>query len=173
MNPGDSSSRPRRNQMERERRIRMRALVSQLASLIPNTEETLSLPALLDEATSHVKRLKHHLEELRKRREQLQVQGDDTAMEGPSGGLTLPVLAITDMGSVLEVNLITGANKSCMFYEIFSVLQEEGAQVVSASCSTVGARIFYSIYSKALYARIGICTSRITERLQNLVHHFA
>ncbi|CAK9136298.1 unnamed protein product [Ilex paraguariensis] len=43
------------------------------------------------------------------------------------------VLAIREVGSALEINLITGVNQNCLLYEIFSVLREEGAEVLTAS----------------------------------------
>ncbi|CAK9187456.1 unnamed protein product [Ilex paraguariensis] len=86
-------------------------------------------------------------------------------------GLVSPVLAIREMGSILEVNLITGLSKSFTLHQVFSVLQQEGAEVVSASSSTVGVRVFYTIYSQALSSRIGIATSRISERLHQLINN--
>ncbi|CAK9182735.1 unnamed protein product [Ilex paraguariensis] len=170
MQPGNSTSRPRRNEIERGRRIQMKNHFSRLASLLP-TQERLALPALLDQSISNINQLKEKIEELKKRREQL--QGDGDAIEDQRDGLISPLLAIREVGSALEINLITGVNQRCMLNEIFRVLQEEGAEVVSASCSTVGSRRFYSVYSQALCSRIGVETSRISERLQMWVHPVA
>ncbi|CAK9143059.1 unnamed protein product [Ilex paraguariensis] len=140
-------------------------------------QERFALSALLDRATSYVNQLKEKIEELKKRKEQVQLQGDGDAIEDQRqrGGLMLPVLSIREVGSTLEINLITGmnVNQSCMLNKIFRLLQEEGAQVVSASYSTVGSRTFYSVYSQALYSRIGVDTSRIIEKLQTLVNPVA
>ncbi|CAK9187457.1 unnamed protein product [Ilex paraguariensis] len=150
MQPGESSSKLGRNEMEKYRRMQMKDHVSNLASLIPTqpSRERLSFPALLDQATIYVKQLKDHLEELRQKKEQLQADG--AGIKDQMIGLVSPVLAIREMGSILEVNLITGLSKSFTLHQVFSVLQQEGAEVVSASSSTVGVRVFYTIYSQVL-----------------------
>ena len=95
-----------------------------------------------------MKQLKDRLEELRQKKEKLQADG--AGIKDQMIGLVSPVLAIREMGSILEVNLITGLSKSFTLHQVFSVLQQEGAEVVSASSSTVGARVFYTIYSQVL-----------------------
>ncbi|CAK9182736.1 unnamed protein product [Ilex paraguariensis] len=105
---GKSSSGLERKEVEKYRRMHMKAHVSRLASLIP-TQEKLALPALLDQVTSYVKQLKDRLEELRKRREQL--QGEEAVTEGQRVALMVPVVAIKETCSVLEdllFHLFTG-----------------------------------------------------------------
>ncbi|CAK9180299.1 unnamed protein product [Ilex paraguariensis] len=160
MQPGQRASRVGRNEIERGRRMQMKAHFSRLASLIP-TKERLALPSLLDQSTSYIRQLKQRLEELRKRREKL--QGDRAVIEEQRDSLMLPVLAIREVGSALEINLITGVNQNCLLYEIFSVLREEGAEVLTASCSTVGSRTFYSIYSQTIK---GSCCTRLGQGRQ-------
>ena len=58
----------------------------------------------------------------------------------------LPILELRDLGSGIEVILVTGLNKTFMLYEVISVLEEEGAEVVTASFSTVGDKIFYVVH---------------------------
>ncbi|KAA8529577.1 hypothetical protein F0562_034323 [Nyssa sinensis] len=136
-----SSSKLERNAMEKKRRMEMKVQFSKLAFLI-STEQTskkrMPPDVLLDKATSYVKQLKENVEQLKQRKEDM------------AGGSMLPVLALREhMDSTLEVNLITELNKNFMLYAVIGVLEEEGADVVGASYSTVGNKIFYTIHSQA------------------------
>ena len=71
-------------------------------------------------------------------------------------GLRLPVIDLRDMGSSLEVMLISGLNKNFMLYEVISVLEEEGAEVVSASVSTVGDKVFHSLHAQVNFTASSI-----------------
>lgn len=63
-------------------------------------------------------------------------------------GTKLPLLEIRDLGSAIEVMLITGLNKNFMLYQVICVLEEEGAEVVTANFSTISDKIFYTIHAK-------------------------
>ena len=63
-------------------------------------------------------------------------------------GSELPLLEIKDLGSGIEVMLISGLNKNFMLYEVISVLEEEGAEVVAANFSTVADKIFYTFHAQ-------------------------
>ncbi|CAL5418946.1 unnamed protein product [Camellia sinensis] len=161
-----SSSKLDRNEIEKSRRLQLKDLYSKLASLIPNqpSEEGLPLRDMLKQATKYVVELKQNVEELKRRKAAL--KGD----EGGSKEERLPVLMVRNMGSTLEVNLSTGLDKEFKLHEVLSVLKEEGVEVVSASYTTVGNQIFYTIHAQILYSRIGIETSRMQERLKGLIH---
>lgn len=60
----------------------------------------------------------------------------------------LPIVELRDLGSSIEVMLVSGLNKTFMLYEVISVLEEEGAEVVTASFSTVGDKIFYVVHAQ-------------------------
>uniref|UniRef100_A0A5B7AA69 BHLH domain-containing protein n=1 Tax=Davidia involucrata TaxID=16924 RepID=A0A5B7AA69_DAVIN len=169
MQSSSSSSKLERNAMEKKRRMQMKDHFSRLASLVieQTSKERLPSHVLLDKATTYVKQLKENVEELKGRKEKF--KGSGKSMEDNTAGSTLPVLAVRDKDSTLEVNLITGLNTKFMLHEIITLLEEEGAQVVSASYSTVGSKIFYTIHSQAIWSRIGIETSRVHERLKKLV----
>ncbi|XP_028123287.1 uncharacterized protein LOC114320318 [Camellia sinensis] len=111
---------------------------------------------MLDQATNYIVLLRKNVEELKQRKE-LMIKGRDessrtTTKDDKRDSSVLPVFTIRDMGSILEVNLITGLNttnnNNFMLGKVFSVLEEEGAEVVKASCSTVGDKIFCTIHSK-------------------------
>lgn len=62
----------------------------------------------------------------------------------------LPVIEVKQQDSILEVVLITGLKKRFMFYEVIGILKEEGAEVVNATFSIVGEKIFYTIHSQVI-----------------------
>ncbi|KAI3886181.1 hypothetical protein MKW92_039010 [Papaver armeniacum] len=81
--------------------------------------------------------------------------------------LNLPILQVRNFDSTtLEVVLITGMNKQFLYYQLITVLEEEGAEVVNASFATVDDKIFYTLHSQV---RAGVETSRICDRLKKLV----
>ncbi|XVE57121.1 hypothetical protein DITRI_Ditri04bG0066200 [Diplodiscus trichospermus] len=85
-------------------------------------------------------------------------------------GLSFPVVELRDLGSSIEVVLISGLDKNFMFHEVISILEQEGAEVVSASFSTVGGKIFYSLHARAIISRVGVETTRVRRRLQELIN---
>ena len=62
----------------------------------------------------------------------------------------LPVVELKDLGSSFEVVLITGLEKNFMMYEVIGVLEDEGAEVVNASFSTVGDKVFHTFHAQVL-----------------------
>ncbi|XP_059645498.1 transcription factor bHLH167-like [Cornus florida] len=169
MQPESSSLKVGRNVMEKKRRMHMNHLFSTISSLIftQTPKERLALPVLLEQATNYIKGLKESIQELQRRKEQL--TGDQIENTDALEGSALPVIAVDEMGSTLEVKLITGLNKNFMLHQVLSVLEEEGVEVVTASYSTVGTKTLYTIHSQAIWSRIGIETSRVEERLNKLV----
>jgi hypothetical protein len=95
-------------------------------------QEKLPLTALLDLASAHVKGLKEKIEKLKLEKERLQ-------------GLVRPSVVINEMGSCLEVNLLTGLNKSFMLHEVLSILEGEGAVLLNVNYVTLSDRILYTI----------------------------
>ncbi|CAI9092906.1 OLC1v1028264C3 [Oldenlandia corymbosa var. corymbosa] len=147
-----------RGVIEKNRRQQMKNLYSNLASLLPplNSKEKMPLPALLNRSCQYVKQLKERVEKLK------------TEREGLKEDLAVAAVDLHERGPELEVNLVTGLNKGFLLPKVLRVLQEEGAQVLSANYSSSTDRIFYSITSQALYPRIGIDTSKLRERLKLL-----
>ncbi|KAI3970517.1 hypothetical protein MKX01_024164 [Papaver californicum] len=80
--------------------------------------------------------------------------------------LNLPILEVRDFDTTLEVVLITALNKNYMFYELITVMEKEGAEVIHASFSVVNDKIFHTIHSQVT---VGVDTSRVCERLKQLV----
>ncbi|GMI87783.1 hypothetical protein like AT1G10585 [Hibiscus trionum] len=116
-----SLSRTNRNLFERERRSQLRELFSRLFSLLPPHPTKMSMPELVEHATVHVKQLQEHVEELKRRkvqleglnRQELRAAGDETIIS--------PVLKITDSESTMEVNLIVGTGTKIALCNIVTV----------------------------------------------------
>ncbi|XP_042488065.1 transcription factor bHLH162-like [Macadamia integrifolia] len=170
-----STSKLARKTIERNRRMHMKGLCFKLASLIPRhfntTKEISSQQDQLDHAASYIKELRQRLEELKERKQEaINICGiNNDIRETMSIGSNVPVLELRDMGHSLEVTLITGLNKNLMFTEVISVLTEEGAEVVNASFSVMGEKVFYTIHSQATSSRIGVDTTRLCQRLKEFV----
>ncbi|RVW47214.1 Transcription factor bHLH168 [Vitis vinifera] len=170
---GRSSPRVDRNALERDRRQYIEELSSRLGFLLPPPLSKRSLPELLDQATTHVKQLGQRVEMLKQKKQLLEGSDTDDQITGIRDQMMSdswsPVLTVRDLGSMLEVCVKSGSNKKFMLHQVIQVLVEEAAQVVALSYSNVGDRIFYTINAEAVSPRIGIETSRVHERLKELI----
>ncbi|MQL88463.1 hypothetical protein Taro_021023 [Colocasia esculenta] len=172
-----------RKTVEKNRRIHMKSLCFKLSSLIPKgiiSKDALTQQDHLDQAAAYIKTLRERIDSLKQKKELAGMVGDAEGISdggsraAPAGGVVvgfgLPVVEIRDLESTLEVVLICGLDKRFLFYEVIGVLEEEGAEVVNASFSTVGDKIFYTIHSQVSCPRIGMEASRVSERLKKLVY---
>ncbi|XP_042478049.1 transcription factor bHLH162-like isoform X2 [Macadamia integrifolia] len=174
-----ASPRTDRKTVERNRRNHMKTLYSDLNSVIPNqnSKEAMPMPDQLEEATNYIKRLKNKLERLKERKEQLMGIERLSKSMSSSGMTTVelrkpPHIEIHDMGSALEVILISEFLSHFMFYEIIRVLQEEGADVVNANFYLLGQTYFHTIHSEVGESTFGSGAARISSRLKAYVHEF-
>ncbi|XP_021895881.1 transcription factor bHLH168-like [Carica papaya] len=165
-----SSSRQHRNIQERNRRLRMRELCSTLVSLLPPQPTRVTVYELIGEAANYINQLKERIKAANDERNQVLKllgggNGDRTGEE------IRAVVKLTSRNQCsLEVNIISGTNKTFMLHEVISILQEEGAQVSNIALhNIVGHRTIYVIHSQAINSRIGLETSRIEERLLDLL----
>lgn len=104
----------------------------------------------LDLAASYIKQLRERVEKLKGRKEQAMSSGSssETINDKMKIGTKLPLIDLREFGSSIEVILITGLQKNFMLSEVLSILQEEGAEVVSASFSAVGDKVFHTIHAQ-------------------------
>ncbi|KXG39225.1 transcription factor bHLH168 isoform X1 [Sorghum bicolor] len=186
-----------RKEIERNRRLHMKSLCLKLASLIPKEEHCSSKDAMtqlgcLDDAAAYIRKLKARVDELQ--RAQLSLsnkRGEDydgavrttTSSSGTATGLSsseaaagvaAEPAAVVEVrhshdGSSLEVVLISSVRRPFKLHQVATVLEEEGAEIISANVSVDGRRMFHTIHSRAFSSRIGIDVSRVSERLRALV----
>ncbi|KAJ7946990.1 transcription factor bHLH36 [Quillaja saponaria] len=175
MENNPSSSRTDRKTIEKNRRNQMKDLYSKLNSLVQHQTSrepaATSLPDQLDEATNYIKKLQMDLERMREKKDIL-MGNENPNMTMNVGkrmvGLRSPEIEIKEIGSALEIVLITGLDCQFMFNETIRVLHEEGADIVNASFSVVEDTVFHSIHSKV--GETGIGAARISERLKKFVN---
>ncbi|XP_065876853.1 transcription factor bHLH162 [Euphorbia lathyris] len=169
-NNNSTSSRTDRKVIERNRRNHMKSLYFTLNSLLPHhsSKESVSLPDQLDEAANYIKKLQMKLERMRERKESL-LGSSDHDQNVRMCGLRSPVIKVHEIGSVLEVVLITGLDSQMMFNEGVRVLHEEGAEIVNANFSVVDDTVFHSIHSMVGDSAPGHVAARISERLNKFV----
>lgn len=166
----------------------MKGLCLKLASMVPpqhfkssKSKDMMSQQSQLDLAASYIKQLTERIENLKERKEKelrsqlgssnkSSINNVDRANKATVVGSRLPVVKLSESDSSIEVMLISGLNKNFMFYEVISVLEEEGAEVVSANFSTVGDKIFHTLHAQVKLSRVGVETTRVWQRLQDLVY---
>ncbi|KAK3205404.1 hypothetical protein Dsin_019450 [Dipteronia sinensis] len=166
------SSRAERNAKEKNRRIHMNNLLGRLASLLPHPQPSkLSAGEIVDEATSHIQQLQRNGEHLKRKKAVLKGEDKKISFDDHDNKTKLPIANITTLDhSLLEVNLVSPAsNKNFMLYEIISILNEEGAEVIDAAHINVGDKTIYIIKAKAISCRIGVETSAVEERLKEII----
>ncbi|KAG7962315.1 hypothetical protein I3843_09G060800 [Carya illinoinensis] len=174
-NNPSSSSRTDRKTIERNRRNHMKALYSELNSLVPHQssrEVAASLPDQLDEAANYIKQLQTSLEEMKKKKDSLigiERPGASTN-SGVTVGLRLPQIEIQAIGFALKVIVITGLDFHFVFKETLRVLNNEGAEIINAGFSVVEDTVFHTIHAKVgESASMGDEVARISERLKKFV----
>lgn len=110
-----------------------------------------SLPDQLDEAANYIKRLQTKLERMKEKKNNLMgihEKSNASTNCGMMMGFKPPQIEIHEVGSALEVVLITGLDFQFMFNETIRVLHEEGAEIVNASFTVVEDTVFHTIHSK-------------------------
>ncbi|EAZ09314.1 hypothetical protein OsI_31587 [Oryza sativa Indica Group] len=149
----------------------------------------------LDEAAAYIKKLKERVDELHHKRSMMSITSSRcrsgggvpaaAAGQSTSGGggeeeedmtRTTAAAAVVEVrqhvqeGSLisLDVVLICSAARPVKFHDVITVLEEEGADIISANFSLAAHNFYYTIYSRAFSSRIGIEASRISERLRAL-----
>ncbi|KAL2515832.1 basic helix-loop-helix (bHLH) DNA-binding superfamily protein [Forsythia ovata] len=174
---GSSVNKMDRKTIERNRRILMKDLCFKLTSLIPPqhskaAKEHLSQLDLFDQAASYIKQLRERIEELKKRKSLLALStADETnnSIKNSVIGLKLPILRFRELGCSFEVVLISGHKKKFMLYQVISILEGGGAEVVTANLSNIGDNVFLTLHAKVKVSRVGVDTSGVFQRLEALI----
>jgi hypothetical protein len=115
-----------------------------------NMQESLPLPDQVDEAIEHIKSLETKLKKYKERKESLMGRKRSYACTNfePKASLKSPQIEIREVGSTLEVVLITGKDNHFIFNEVVHILHEEQAEVLNASYSVAGDSIFHIVHAQ-------------------------
>ncbi|CAL1367673.1 unnamed protein product [Linum trigynum] len=169
-----------RKTVEKNRRILMKGLCSNLVSLIPPnyfppSQYALSQLEQLDQAAVYIGQLSRRIEKLKKKKEEAAAAtSPPPAGEGMRSAGSLPSwkVEVRDLGTSIEVSLMTSGVERNYFimYEAISVVEQEGAEVVSASFSAVADKIFLTIHARVKITRVGVETARLYRRLKEMVY---
>ncbi|CAJ1961698.1 unnamed protein product [Sphenostylis stenocarpa] len=165
-------SRVDRKIIERDRRNQMKALYRKLNSLVPHqrSKVAISLTDQLEEATNYIKKLQMNVEKMKEKKNMLLgIERPTVRMKGGGErvGLKSPRVEIQQMGSALEVVLITGLYSEFMFSETIRILHEEGVDVVNASYKVIEDTVFHSIHCQDDKSANG--ATRMSARLKNFI----
>ncbi|XP_057460144.1 transcription factor bHLH162-like [Actinidia eriantha] len=166
-----------RKTVERNRRIQMKELSFKLTSLIPphfkSSKDRVTEHDQLDQAATYINQLKERVDELKARRAIAMtntcINNNTTRDTRMFRSYELPVVELKDLGSSFKVVLITWLEKNLMMHQVIGMLEDEGAEVVSASFSTVGDKVFHTYHAQAKVSRLGVDTSRVYQRMQEFI----
>ncbi|RZC03739.1 Transcription factor bHLH162 [Glycine soja] len=118
MENNPSSSRTDTKSIEQNRRNQMKDLFSKLNSVVPHqsSREATSQPDKIGEATNYIKNLQIKLEKMKEKRNNL-IDIERSKNASMNMGLKSPQFKIQQMGSALEIVLVTGMDCQFMFNE--------------------------------------------------------
>ncbi|KAJ3694336.1 hypothetical protein LUZ60_009816 [Juncus effusus] len=163
-----------RKDQEKRRREHMKKLCHELSSLVPkqhltnSSKDVMTQQDSLDEAASYITYLKQRVEILKESRNSEQ---NFRSQNNNNNKTTtkLPIVEVRSEDKNLEVILISSLQKKFKFHQVISIMEEEGAEVINASMSSINDKVFYTIHSRAFSSRIGLEASKVLDRLRNLV----
>ncbi|XP_048500337.1 transcription factor bHLH168-like [Beta vulgaris subsp. vulgaris] len=180
-----SSNQEQKKVAEKNWRNRINDLCSDLTSIVPPEhfqpfKDMLSQADKIEQATNYIVELRERVDNLNKRKGQLEMTGNQEAGTSSNQQNTtlndvtmadsaLPIIDVKDLGSSLEVQLVMTLEDNIMLHEVIRILEEEGAEVVNATFSTSGNKVIHTLHAKVRNARIGIETSRVKEKLHALI----
>ncbi|CAA7408601.1 unnamed protein product [Spirodela intermedia] len=165
-----------RKTVEKKRRALMKSLFSKLDSLLPPSKRgAVGQSDRLDDACSYIRETRERLAKMEERREAMVNAnagcGTPTAGGTASGPAALPHLEVRDLGSGVEVVLVSRRADQPVFFEILRVMEEEGAEVVNAGFAVAGGAAFHSFHS--LNGSSHGDPLRVAERLKEVVRELA
>ncbi|XP_048500336.2 transcription factor bHLH167-like [Beta vulgaris subsp. vulgaris] len=117
----------------------------------------------IEQATNYIVELKERVDNLNKRKGQLEMTGitheagtssnqqNTTLNDATMADSALPIIDVKDLGSSLEVQLVMALEGNIMLHEVIRVLEEEGAEVVNATFSTSGNKVIHTLHAKVFW----------------------
>ncbi|KAH6801315.1 hypothetical protein C2S52_001779 [Perilla frutescens var. hirtella] len=156
-----SKQKVERKTVEKNRRVLMKLLCFKMVSLIPDSyfvqaKEFLSQQDQLDHSVAYIKSLRDRLEELKRRKTQL--TNIDTIMNYTNNNnnnnvvesKVQPILTVKELGSSVEVVVISGLIKNFRLHDVIKIIEEEAAEVLTVSISTIDAKIIQTIHAQVI-----------------------
>jgi FtsZ-binding cell division protein ZapB len=117
------------------------------------SQEAISMPDKLEEATNYIMKLQINLEKMKEKKNFLlgiQRSTNVNMDRNKNLGFKSPKIEIQQFGLVLEVVLITCFDSQFLFNETIRVLHEEGVDIVNASYKVNEDSVFHSIHCQVI-----------------------
>ncbi|XP_074272224.1 transcription factor bHLH162-like [Silene latifolia] len=154
-NSSKPSSKVARKIIEKNRRIQMKDLYSQLNSLVTSSNNNASssskgpksLPDQIDQATNYIKKLQEDVENLKKTKESALHSNANNNVHNNMLKSRVKI-DVHENGSELQVVFITGSDCQIVFTQFIRILHEEHAEVLNASYSVDNNMVFHNINAK-------------------------
>ncbi|WOK98512.1 hypothetical protein Cni_G07224 [Canna indica] len=126
---------------------------------------------MLDHALSYIIELKERVEKLKQKKLETRSGPPGLVIAAAAANSSLqPQVMIRSAVSNLEINVVCGSRaRISMLREVIVLLEEEGADIISASFHSVGDTSFHTIVCQAISPRIGFDASRVHHRMKELV----
>ncbi|KAI5683463.1 hypothetical protein M9H77_04691 [Catharanthus roseus] len=107
----------------------------------------------IDQVVVYITKLREKVDDLKKRKE---VMASSISSSGRSDHINdqnsleieIPIVKVREIGSSLEVIIISGKKRKFSVQEIIRILEEGGAEVITASTSIVGLHIFHIFHAQ-------------------------
>lgn len=109
--------------------------------------EVISQQDQIDLAAAYITQLRKRVDEL-KATKQKTIGPTISNTMNMKMGFKSPTFELRDLGSSIEVVIVSGVQRNFYLYEAISILEEEGAEVVNASFSTVGDQVFHTLHAQ-------------------------
>ncbi|KAL8154235.1 hypothetical protein V2J09_011995 [Rumex salicifolius] len=170
-----------RKTVEKNRRLQMKRLCTNLVSIIPspyfNSSEEMASSTQQDQlqqATNYILQLRERLQQLKEKKAKLSMldvnKSDFIRENDETLDSCYPIMELKDLGnSCFQVTLISRLHKNFMLFEVISVLEDEGADVVAVHVVTNDNKVYHTFLAQAKCPRVGVETSRIGGRLHDLI----
>ena len=121
------------------------------------------MPDQIDQAISYIKSLEAKVKMAQDKKESLTGNKRSFAScstsnaiaqsSNRSSAVKSPEIQILEVGSSLQIVLITGEDNQIFFYEIIRILHEENIEVVSTNSSLHGNSMHHSVHAEVCYAQ--------------------
>lgn len=103
----------------------------------------------IDLAAAYIKQLRERIDQLEETKQKaIGPTALDLDNNGMKSGFKSPLFELRELGSTIEVVLVSGVQRNFYLYEVISILEEEGAEVVNASTSTVGDKVHHTLHAQ-------------------------
>ncbi|XP_058776880.1 transcription factor bHLH162-like [Vicia villosa] len=180
MDPNQQAGQPspstklERKVVEKNRRNKMKSLISNLNSLCLNYNPKRALPDQIDDAKNYIKSLETNLKLAKEKKESLMRNKRSlsgcSSSSGSKGSNKSPRIEIHENGSSLQVIVTCGVDDKFIFYEILRILHEDHVEVISANSALIGDSVIHVVHAENPQSVFQFGATKVGERLKRFVN---